>query len=50
VNRAIQFPGDRQPVPAAPPALGQHPDEILADVLGLTPERIEELRASKVVA
>jgi crotonobetainyl-CoA:carnitine CoA-transferase CaiB-like acyl-CoA transferase len=50
VNRAIQFPGDRQPVPAAPPALGQHTDEILANILGLTPERIEELRASKVVA
>jgi crotonobetainyl-CoA:carnitine CoA-transferase CaiB-like acyl-CoA transferase len=30
--------------------LGQHTDEILRDILGLTAERIDELRASKVVA
>jgi crotonobetainyl-CoA:carnitine CoA-transferase CaiB-like acyl-CoA transferase len=50
VNRPIQFPGERQPVPAAPPVLGQHTDEILRDILGLTAEKIAELRASKVVA
>jgi crotonobetainyl-CoA:carnitine CoA-transferase CaiB-like acyl-CoA transferase len=50
VNRSIKFPGDPQPVPAAPPVLGQHTDEILTDILGLTSERIGELRASKVVA
>jgi crotonobetainyl-CoA:carnitine CoA-transferase CaiB-like acyl-CoA transferase len=50
VNRSIKFPGDRQPAPTAPPALGQHTDEILRDILGLQPERIEELRASKIVA
>jgi crotonobetainyl-CoA:carnitine CoA-transferase CaiB-like acyl-CoA transferase len=50
VGRAIKFPGDRQPVPAAPPVLGQHTDDILRDILGLTPDEIEELRASKVVA
>ena len=50
VNRSIRFPADRQPVPSAPPVLGQHTDEILRDVLGLTPERIEQLRAAKAVA
>jgi crotonobetainyl-CoA:carnitine CoA-transferase CaiB-like acyl-CoA transferase len=50
VNRPIQFPGERQPVPAAPPVLGQHTDEILRDILGLTAEKIAELRASKVVS
>jgi crotonobetainyl-CoA:carnitine CoA-transferase CaiB-like acyl-CoA transferase len=50
VNRPIKYPGESQPVPAAPPVLGQHTDEILRDVLGLTSEKIEELRASKVVA
>jgi len=50
VNRAITFPGDRQPVPTAPPVLGQHTDEILRDILGLTAEKIAQLRASKVVA
>jgi crotonobetainyl-CoA:carnitine CoA-transferase CaiB-like acyl-CoA transferase len=50
VNRSIKFPGDRQPVPTAPPVLGQHTDEILRDVLGLSAEQIDKLRASKVVA
>lgn len=50
VNRSIKFPGDRQPVPDAPPVLGQHTDEILGGLLGLTPNQIAELRASKVVA
>jgi len=50
VNRPLQFPGERQPVPAAPPVLGQHTDEILRDILGLTAEKIAQLRASKVIA
>jgi crotonobetainyl-CoA:carnitine CoA-transferase CaiB-like acyl-CoA transferase len=50
VNRPIRFAGDRQPVPAAPPVLGQHTNEILRDVLGLTAEQIAELRSAKVVA
>jgi crotonobetainyl-CoA:carnitine CoA-transferase CaiB-like acyl-CoA transferase len=50
VNRAIKFPGDPQPVPTAPPVLGQHTDEILKDILGLTSVQIEALRASKVIA
>ena len=50
VNRPIKYPGERQPVPAAPPVLGQNTDEVLREVLGLAPEKIDELRASKVVA
>jgi crotonobetainyl-CoA:carnitine CoA-transferase CaiB-like acyl-CoA transferase len=50
VNRPIKFPADSQPVPAAPPVLGQHTDEILQGILGLTAEQIAQLRASKVVA
>ncbi len=50
VNRSIKFPGARQPVPAAPPVLGQHTDDILTDVLELTPEQIHALRASGVVS
>lgn len=50
VNRSIRFPGARQPVPAAPPALGQHTDEILQGVLGLTREQIDGLRALKVIS
>ena len=50
VNRPIKFPGASQPVPAAPPALGQHTDEILRDVLGFTAEQIRELRAAQVLS
>ncbi len=50
VNRSIKFPGSEQPVPTAPPVLGQHTDEILSDVLELSAERIESLRAGKIVS
>ena len=50
VNRSIKFPGDRQPVPTAPPVLGQHTQEILTDILELTPEQIEALRVAGIVA
>jgi crotonobetainyl-CoA:carnitine CoA-transferase CaiB-like acyl-CoA transferase len=50
VNRPFKFPGDPQPTPTAPPVLGQHTDEILRDILNLTDDRIEALRASKIVS
>lgn len=50
VNRPIKFPQDQQAAPSAPPVLGQHTDEILAGVLGFDADRIEQLRAAKVVA
>jgi crotonobetainyl-CoA:carnitine CoA-transferase CaiB-like acyl-CoA transferase len=50
VNRPIRFVDAPQPPPAAPPALGQHSDEILGDVLGLDAARIAELREAGVVA
>jgi crotonobetainyl-CoA:carnitine CoA-transferase CaiB-like acyl-CoA transferase len=48
VNRPIKF-DEKQPKPAAPPVLGQHTDEILAQVLGLSAEEIARLRASNAV-
>ncbi len=50
VNRSIRFADDKQATPAAPPVLGQHTEEILREVLDLTPEQIERLRASNVVS
>ena len=50
VNRSIKFPGAKQPVPTAPPVLGQNTDEILSTVLGLSPEQIAKLRASKAIS
>ncbi|MFC0206111.1 CaiB/BaiF CoA transferase family protein [Novosphingobium soli] len=50
VNRPIRFTDAEQPIPDAPPVLGQHTDAVLADVLDLSPERIAQLRAAGVVA
>lgn len=50
VNRSIRFTDADQPVPEAPPVLGQHTDAILSDVLDLSPERIARLRAAGVIA
>ncbi len=49
INRAIKFPGSKQPIPTAPPVLGQHTDEILRDILGLEPDQIQQIRQAKVV-
>ena len=48
VNRPVTFEG--QPVPEAPPVLGQHTDQILTDILGLSAEEIAALRASKAIS
>jgi crotonobetainyl-CoA:carnitine CoA-transferase CaiB-like acyl-CoA transferase len=49
VNRPFKFDAE-MPDPVAPPVLGQHTDAVLAEVLGLSPERIAELRAAGVIA
>lgn len=41
VEPSIRFP---------PPLLGQHTDELLQEVIGMSSERIEELRGKGVVA
>ena len=50
VNRPIKFPGASQPIPTAPPVLGEHTDEILEQLLGLDADAIAVLRESKTVA
>ena len=50
VNRPIRFADGEQPLPAAPAVLGEHTDEVLGDILGLTDERIAALRAAGTVA
>lgn len=50
VSRSIKFSGDKQPVPTAPPVLGQHTEEVLSSVLGMTADQIEVLRVAGVVA
>ncbi|MET0179885.1 MAG: CoA transferase [Novosphingobium sp.] len=50
VASPIRFGDAVPPPPDAPPVLGQHTDDILGRLLGFSPERIEELRAAKIVA
>jgi crotonobetainyl-CoA:carnitine CoA-transferase CaiB-like acyl-CoA transferase len=42
----IKLIGEELPDPAMAPTVGEHTDEVLADVLGLDPQKIEELRGS----
>ena len=48
MHRPIRYDGDNRSDYAPPPALGEHTDAVLAS-LGVTPERIEELRAAAIV-
>jgi crotonobetainyl-CoA:carnitine CoA-transferase CaiB-like acyl-CoA transferase len=41
--------GATLPEPAAPPKLGQHTDSVLTELLGLGPDRLEELRRRGVI-
>jgi formyl-CoA transferase len=50
VNRPFRFAGADQQAPEAPPALGQHTDTILSDLLELDGADIARLRAAGVVA
>ncbi len=50
VNRPFRFGGAEQSPPSAPPTLGEHTDEVLAAVLGLSAEQIARLRTDAVVA
>jgi len=50
VNRSIKYVDAPQPIPAAPPVLGQHTDEVLSNVVGLSSEQIAQLRALKIIS
>jgi crotonobetainyl-CoA:carnitine CoA-transferase CaiB-like acyl-CoA transferase len=41
--------GARLPPPTLPPALGQHTDAVLKDLLGFSDARLEELRRQGVI-
>jgi crotonobetainyl-CoA:carnitine CoA-transferase CaiB-like acyl-CoA transferase len=45
----LHVPGEDLPVPSTAPTLGQHTDEVLAQVTGRSPAQIAELRARGVV-
>jgi crotonobetainyl-CoA:carnitine CoA-transferase CaiB-like acyl-CoA transferase len=45
----IRLDGDQLPLRLTPPTLGQHTDQVLAE-LGLSPAEIAQLRADKIIA
>jgi succinate--hydroxymethylglutarate CoA-transferase len=49
IGTPFKFDGTPTSIRRAPPTLGQHTEEILRDELGLSDERIAELRAEKVI-
>jgi succinate--hydroxymethylglutarate CoA-transferase len=50
VNTPVKYSESKPGVRMPPPTLGQHTDEILADVLGMDSANIEELRGEGVIA
>jgi crotonobetainyl-CoA:carnitine CoA-transferase CaiB-like acyl-CoA transferase len=42
----VRVAGEEQPEPARAPKVGEHTDEVLGEVLGYEPDRIEALRAA----
>jgi crotonobetainyl-CoA:carnitine CoA-transferase CaiB-like acyl-CoA transferase len=49
VASPFHIAGAASPAPTAPPALGQHTDEVLTQLLGLSAARVAELRRQGVV-
>jgi crotonobetainyl-CoA:carnitine CoA-transferase CaiB-like acyl-CoA transferase len=45
----VRFSGQFLPIRSPAPVLGQHNEEVLRDILGLSPKEIAELRASNVI-
>jgi crotonobetainyl-CoA:carnitine CoA-transferase CaiB-like acyl-CoA transferase len=50
LGRAIRFPAHEGVPIEPPPLLGEHDAEVLGELLGYSPERIERLRAEGVIA
>ncbi|MHB8736663.1 MAG: CaiB/BaiF CoA transferase family protein [Terriglobales bacterium] len=49
VASPFHITGATAPEPTAPPTLGQHTEEVLTQLLGLTPERLRQLRQEGVI-
>jgi crotonobetainyl-CoA:carnitine CoA-transferase CaiB-like acyl-CoA transferase len=49
VASPFHLTGSATPQPTAPPALGQHTDEVLTQLLGLNAEQLSRLRQERVI-
>jgi succinate--hydroxymethylglutarate CoA-transferase len=50
VSPPVKFSFSQPSIRTPPPTLGQHTDELLADVLGMRPEEIQSLKSEGAVA
>lgn len=50
VNTPFKFSESTPGIRSAPPTLGQHTDEVLEEMCGMSRSEIEELKSKKIVA
>lgn len=50
VNTPVKWSDAKPSIRSPPPTLGQHTDEVLSDMLGMSGSEIDKLRAEGVVA
>ena len=50
VNTPVKYSYSKPRIRSAPPTLGQHTDEVLQGLLGMSSEDVEDLRREGVVA
>jgi succinate--hydroxymethylglutarate CoA-transferase len=49
VNTPVKFSHSKPSIRSPPPTLGQHTEEILADMLGMDPDTIQDLKSEGVI-
>ena len=50
VSPPVKYSFSQPSIRSPPPTLGQHTDELLGEVLGMSPEEIQSLKSEGVVA
>ena len=50
VSPPVKYSFSQPSIRSPPPTLGQHTDELLGEVLGMSPEEIQSLKSDGVVA
>jgi succinate--hydroxymethylglutarate CoA-transferase len=50
VSPPVKYSFSQPSIRSPPPTLGQHTDELLGEVLGMSPEEIQSLKSEGIVA